>query len=235
MITALRALVLAVVGLALMSGCGSDGEGSSTDRQSPAVMTSSATSETASASEQSGQDPVTITNYDADFTVHPSGDLSVVETLSLDVPVEGRHGIFRTFGASMAVESFTATLDGDPTPVDFTAANGETEFRIGNPQRTLEVGGHVVRMEYEVSDVVTRDVRGGERFDWLLIPDQWSMGILGSDLRIALPSKAAKARCTIDDAQPCEVRRIDNRTLEIMTDKLADHAEVRLQAFMPGP
>jgi len=235
MITALRALVLAVVGLALTSGCGSDGEGPSTDPQSPSAMTSSATSETASVSEQSGQDPVTITNYDADFTVHPSGDLSVVETLSLDVPVDDRHGIFRTFDASMPVESFTATLDGGPTPVDYTAANGETGFKIGNPQQTLEVGEHVVRMEYEVSHVLTRDDTGGERFDWLLIPDQWSMGILASDLRIALPSEVAEARCTIDHAQPCEVSRIDIRTLEITTDKLADHTEVRLQAFMPGP
>ncbi len=96
------------------------------------------------------------------------------------------------------------------------------------------MGEHAVRMEYEVADVVTRGVAGGERFDWLLIPDQWSMDILASDLRVALPSEATEARCTIDDAQPCEVSGIDTRTLAITTDKLADHTEVRLQAFMSG-
>ncbi len=133
MVTAVRMLVLAVVGLALMSGCGSDGEGPSTEAQSRSVMTSSATTGAASSSEQAGEDPVTITLYDADFTVHPSGDLSVVETLTLDVPVDDRHGIYRTFEADIAVESFTATLDGSPTPVTYTAANGERKFRIGTP------------------------------------------------------------------------------------------------------
>jgi hypothetical protein len=235
MITAGRMLVLAVVGLTLVSGCGSDGGGASTGPQSRSVTTSSAATGTTSSSEQPGADPVTVTHYDADFTVHPSGDLSVVETLALDVPVDDRHGIYRTFDSDIAVESFTATLDGSPTPVTDTTAHDERKFRIGDPQQTLDVGEHAVRMEYEVADVVARDGKGGERFDWLLIPDQWSMEILASDLRVALPSAAAEARCTIDDAQPCEVSGIGTRTLAIVTGKLADHTEVRLQAFMPGP
>ena len=232
MIKAARALVLVVVGLTLMSGCGGDGAGASTGAESRTMMTSSASAGAASSSQQSNEDPVAITVYDGDFTVHPSGDLSVVETLTLDVPVEGRHGIFRTFEAAMPVESFTASLDGSPTTVTHASANGGRTFRIGDPRRTLDVGEHTVRMEYEVADAVRRDATGGARFDWLLIPGQWSMDILASDLRVALPSQATKARCTIDDAQSCDVDGTGTRTLTIATDELADHTEVRLRANM---
>ena len=39
----------------------------------------------------------TITNYDADFTVDDDGDLHATETLTVDFPGFGKHGIFRFF------------------------------------------------------------------------------------------------------------------------------------------
>ena len=37
----------------------------------------------------------TITNYVADFDVAENGDIDVVETITVDFPVYGKHGIFR--------------------------------------------------------------------------------------------------------------------------------------------
>ncbi len=223
MISAARVLVLTAFGLVLLSGCGSEGSDAAVDTPSTPAAT------TGSSEDPPDEDPVSITLYDADFTVAASGDLSVVETLTLDVPVDDRHGIFRTFDLEVPVEGFTATLDGNPTPVDDSAENGETVFKVGDPERTLAVGEHSVRLEYVVPDVLTHGSAGTTQLDWLLVPAGWTMGILAADLSVDLPADAAEAHCTIGDAGPCDVDGIGTGTLVVTTGELAVHTPVRLQ------
>ncbi len=219
---AVRFFVLPVFGLVLLSGCGSDSDGGAPAADSPSTpaATSPAAPESTSSSETPGEDPISITLYDADFTVDASGDLAVVETLTLDVTVDDRRGIFRTFAGDVQVEGFTATLDGGPTPIGDDVENGQRTFQIGDPDRTLDIGEHSVRMEYSVADVLTSDGAGARLFDWVLVPDGWTMDILASELSVNLPVDATTATCAIGDEQPCDVSGVGTKTLVVETGEL---------------
>jgi hypothetical protein len=225
MTAAVRLIVLAILGTLLVSGCGEDDDGANTAADSPSAA------ESTSSTDLSVDDPVDVTLYDADFIVTASGDLAAVETLTLDVPVDDRHGIFRTFDQEVAVEGFTATLDGSPTPIEDSDEDGERVFRIGDPDRTLAVGEHSVRIEYGIRDVIT-GAEGARQLDWLLIPRGWELDILAADLSVELPSNATEVGCTIGDSQPCDVSGVGTRTLVVETRDLAPHTAVRLQVLM---
>lgn len=210
----LRFLVSLVTGLTLLMAC-SDDEDPASDAP-PAV------------------EPITVTLYDADFSISAAGDLRVVETLTLDVPTDDRHGIHRTFEAT-AVEGFDATLDESETPVAVSVEDGTRRFAIGDPDQTLSVGEHVVRMEYGVADVLTRD-RGARvrQFDWPLVPGEWEMDIEAADLTVQLPNAASQAECVIGADDPCDVSGVGTTTLVITTDTLEDHTPVWILALLTG-
>jgi predicted membrane protein DUF2207 len=234
MILVVRPLVIFVFGLVLVSGCGSDDDGNTAaDSPSSSVATSPAAPESTGTADANGDgDPIDITLYDADFTVNASGDLAVVEALSLDVLADDRHGIYRTFDLDVPVEGFTATLDGSPTPISDVVENGQTSYQIGDPDRTLEIGEHSIRIEYAVADVLTSDGAGDPQFDWSLIPEGWATDILAAELSVDLPAAATTATCTIGDAQPCTVSGVGTRTLVIETGELGARTPVRLLAVM---
>ena len=226
MTAAVRLIVLVILGTVLVSGCGTDDDdGGNTAADSPSGA------ESTSSTDLPADDPVDITLYDADFTVSASGDLAAVETLTLDVPVDDRHGIFRSFDQEVAVEDFTATLDGSPTSIDDSDEDGERVFRIGDPDRTLAVGEHSVRIEYAVRDVITGGA-GASQFDWLLIPRGWDLDIRAAELSVDLPTNATEVECTIGDAQPCDVSGVGTKTLVVSTSDLPTHTAVRLQVLM---
>lgn len=58
----------------------------------------------------------TITSYVADFDLDSDGDLKVVETLTVDFPVYGKHGIFR-FWDRVDVNDDNARRDPDDISV----------------------------------------------------------------------------------------------------------------------
>lgn len=208
----LATLVLGL-GLALLSGCSDDEDPSRT--------------------ESPEGDPITVTLYDADFSVSVAGDLSVVETLTIDVPVDDRHGISRTFDGETEVDDFTATLDGEGTPVAVSSEDGASVFKIGDPDQTLSVGEHVVQLEYGVADVLTRE-GGARRFDWLLVSDDWELDIAATDLTVRLPSAASQAECTVGEEDPCDVSGVGTTTLLATTGALEEGTPVRLEALLPG-
>ena len=222
MTSAVRMLVVSVLGLVLLSGCGSDDDGGDTVADSPSTPAASSPTapESTDSTEAPGEDPISITLYDADFTVDASGDLAVVETLTLDVPVDDRHGIFRTFAGDIQVEDFTATLDGGETPMSDDVEDGKRVFKIGDPNRTLGIGQHTVRMEYSVADVLTSDGAGAQLFDWVLVPDGWTMDIRASELSVNLPVDATTATCAIGDGQSCDVSGVGTKTLVVETGEL---------------
>ena len=70
-----------------------------------------------------------ITNYVADFNVAKNGDLDVTETLTVDFPVYGKHGIFRFWDlvddnaphARRTPEDITVTRDGQSEPFELSS------------------------------------------------------------------------------------------------------------------
>lgn len=236
MIPVVRPLVIFVLGLVLLSGCGSDENAGDTAADSPSspVATSPFAPASGLTDANAKEDPIDITLYDADFTVDASGDLAVVETLSLDVLADDRHGIYRTFDLDTPVEGFTATLDGSPTPISDVVENGQTTYKIGDPDRTLELGEHSIHIEYAVPHVLTSDDAGDRQFDWSLIPEGWETEILASELSVNLPAAATTATCAIDNGQACQVDGIGTQTLVVETGELGARTPVRLLAVMSG-
>jgi hypothetical protein len=235
MAAALRPLATLVVGLALLAGCGED-EPSSKTADDPTTSRAPTTStEPPTGTVSPAEDPVSVTLYDADFTVSDAGDLTVVETLTLDVPVDDRHGIFRTFEAVAEVEDFTATLDGGETPIAVSVEDGFRKFKIGDPDQTLSVGEHVVRMEYGVSDVLTVGGSGVRSFDWHLVPGDWSLRIGAAELTVQLPVPATDVECTVGRSDPCDLSGAGTSTLVVTVDALGDRTPVRLRAGVPLP
>ena len=76
-------------------------------------------------------DPVTITDYKADFTLAKDGRLGAVESITADFP-GGRHGIFRFWDLKDPSNSHTRlepkdiaiSLDGEPVPFEKMWENG---------------------------------------------------------------------------------------------------------------
>ena len=232
--SASRAVLSVVTALLLVSGCDDDSGIDASGGSSPSVTSETGQGPTSS-TESPAEDPVSITSYDAHFTVDAAGDLAVVEALTIDVPVDDRHGIFRTFGPDVRVEDFTATIDGGATPVEDTTENGTRTFRIGDPGRFLEVGDHVVRTSYGVPEVLTGDVAGGQQLDWQLIPGDWQLDISAAELTVVLPAPVVQADCTIGGSQSCDVSRMGSTELRISTGELEDHTPVRLRVAMSEP
>lgn len=235
MAPALRALAALVVGVVLLAGCGEDEPSPRTADDPTTSRAPTSSTELPTSTETPAEDPVSVTLYDADFTVSPAGDLTVVETLTLDVPVDDRHGIYRDF-EDHAIEDFEATLDGADTPVSDSIENGMRRFRIGDPDRTLSVGEHVVRMEYGVAGVLTPDAgSGGQRFDWQLIPSGWGLDIDVAELTVELPAAATDVVCTVGRTGPCDLSGTGTTTLVVSAADLDDHTPVLLQAAVPLP
>ena len=246
MLVAARLLGTATLGLVLLAGCADDGSDGA-DRPADSTPTSTSTSASASASPTTepaataptasmGQpsedvDPVSIAQYDADFAVTAAGDLTAAEKLTIEVSTDDRHGIYRAFDDDVAVEDFTATLDGSTTPVLDTRGDGQRLFRIGDPDRTLDVGEHTVGLGYHVGDVLTAGDERGARFDWMLVPDGWALNISAAHLTADLPAVATDAGCTVGEVE-CDVSGIGTTHLEIVTGELAPHTAVRLQVSM---
>jgi hypothetical protein len=153
-----------------------------------------------------------------------------VETLTLDVPVDDRHGIYRSFDDGDDVEGFTATLDGGETPIADTVEDDVRQFKIGDPDQTLSVGEHVVRMEYDVADVLTESDAAAPSFSWYLIPSGWSFDIGTAELTVELPVAATDVVCTVGAADPCDLAGAGTRTLVVTASELDEHTPVLLQA-----
>jgi hypothetical protein len=79
-----------------------------------------------------------ITNYVADFNVAKNGDMDVTETITVNFPVYGKHGIFRFWDivddndshARRIPEDISVTRDGQSEPVELS---WEDHHRSGSP------------------------------------------------------------------------------------------------------
>ncbi|MBF4769711.1 DUF2207 domain-containing protein [Nocardioides agariphilus] len=178
----------------------------------------------------------TIRNYDADFTVDADGDLHAVETLTVDFPGYGKHGIFRFFdeadqsqtNARRVPHDFSVTLDGSPEPYEVLDDNNGriTNLKIGSADVLIDAGLHTYVITYSIDGVLEKGTTGQRtQFYWNLIPGGWLQAIDNAHLTVHLPTEASGVQCARGSGQTggCTAEGDGTDTLTVdATDLLAN-------------
>lgn len=196
-------------------------------------------------------DPVsedtTITDYAADFTVADDGDLSVVETITVDFPVYGKHGIFRFWDkidqnnphARLEPEDVSVTRDGQDEPFELSDDDHGRFLvaKIGSADITLPLGEHVYVIRYTIDGVLAenqRSVTGSDlrtMFYWQLVPRGWQQTIDQATLTVHLPEPAQdEVRCAVgtDSDSGCTVQGGGTTDLTVQTGQLGSRTPVTI-------
>ncbi|MCW2753330.1 MAG: rane protein precursor [Marmoricola sp.] len=186
-----------------------------------------------SASAWAAADPMTITAYDADYTVSATGDLRVAETLTVNFSMP-RHGIFRTFDPfTPGPEAVTVTRDGKPEQfsAEPLADGSANEIRIGDPNVTI-TGTHVYRIGYRLRSAVDPG-----HFFWSVIPAEWDAMIDRAHIVVHLPYRASALLCTIGapGVRPCHATGADTPTVRLTTGPLEPRTGVTITTVAAGP
>lgn len=188
-------------------------------------------------------EPTTITSYVADFDLDADGDLSVVETLTVNFPSGDRRGIFRFFDrvdpsapeARREVEDVEVTMDGGDVEFDMQSQeNGRvTVAKIGSADVFLDPGNHVYEISYRIDGVIQPGTQGTtSQFYWNLIPSGWQQTITSSRLTVDLPTEAAELQCVVGlgDGNPCDIEGEGTDTLVVSTGEIARNTPVTVRA-----
>lgn len=200
-----------------------------------------------SAGEETSEE-TTITRYVADFRVDAEGSMVVTETLTVNFPFSGKHGIFRFWDVSdpnapqlrREPESIAVTMDGEPETFEqLTEDNGRYHVaKIGSAYRTVTPGDHVYTITYTIDDVLIEGTGDHEsRFYWNLIPGGWKQDILESDLRVSLPAPAEDVRCAVGAGESggCTAKGEGTTTLRVRTGPLDANTPVTVQTGLDLP
>ncbi len=207
-------------------------------------------------------DPVTITDYKADFRVEADGRLIAVETLTASFP-PARHGIFRFWEVTPPWDSHTrlipknikVTLDGQPEDVALLWERGRKYrvAKIGSADRFVGMGEHVYQISYTVDGALAPTSAGAAQgesgswasdshrsvFYWDVIAGGWQMQIDQSEVRITLPVKSDKVQCTygFDSRGVCKVTGGGTDGIRVTTGLLGPRTPVtvRIAQDIPTP
>jgi hypothetical protein len=189
----------------------------------------------------------TITNYVADFDIDSDGDLDVTETITVDFPGYGKHGIFRFWDivddnaphARRTPEDISVTRDGNAEPFELSWEDHHRQrvAKIGSASTTLDVGEHTYVLKYHIDGVLDDNdekVTGEDvdtMFYWQLIPRGWQQNIEQSTLTVHLPEPAqAEVRCAIGNNSDtgCTAEGGGTTDLTITTGPIADRTPVTI-------
>lgn len=150
----------------------------------------------------------TITDFHADYVVHPDGSLGVIERIVVDFDGLERHGIYRTIpvvykrqvstDAPMSAGRVRFSLDvravtdgsGSPLPYEVSGFQNK-EIRIGDPDRT--VSG---RQTYVIDYALSGGLGFFEEFDelyWQVTGTHWPVPIAHASATVILPPESAVA------------------------------------------
>ena len=188
-----------------------------------------------------------ITNYVADFDIAKNGDMDVTETITVDFPVYGKHGIFRFWDivddnaphARRIPEDISITRDGSPEPVEYSWQDHHRQrvARIGDPNSTLDLGEHTYVIKYRIDGVLDEnnqkvtDSDDDTMFYWQLIPRGWQQTIEKSTLTVHLPVAAqSDVRCAIgnNSSTGCTAEGGGTQDLTVTTGPIADRTPVTI-------
>jgi len=190
----------------------------------------------------------TITRYDADFRVASNGDLAVHETLTVDFPSPGKHGIFRFFDTHDASATrtlrtprdITVTMDGHAEPFSISdQSHGRyVVARIGDPDVTVGLAQHTYVIGYRVDGVLEPGTEGtATQLYWNLIPGGWAQSIEAVHLVVHLPAATTLSRCVVGDGSigPCSPRGTGTKTLTIKGNGIPPRTPLTLKAALDMP
>lgn len=188
-----------------------------------------------------------ISQYVADFDVAADGSMAVTETLTVDFPFSGKHGIFRFFDVAdenaptlrRIPEDVSVSLDGRPE--DFEILEEEHGryhvVKIGSAVRTIDPGQHVYVISYTIDDVLIDGEGDGSRFYWNLVPGGWRQAITRADLSVQLPAEAGDVRCAVGagSADGCTTKGDGTTTLRVTAGPLEPNTPVTLSTQLAVP
>jgi hypothetical protein len=185
----------------------------------------------------------TIRTYDADFTVNREGDLHAVETLTVDFPYSGKHGIFRFFDEADPSDSHArrvphdieVTRDGSPEPFEvLDERNGRfTNVKIGSADVLIDPGQHTYVIDYTIDGVLEPGTTGHPtQLYWNLIPGGWLQSIDQAHLTVNLPVAAAGVQCArgAGATAGCAVQGDGTKQLTVDVSSLPSHTPVTVKA-----
>ena len=167
-------------------------------------------------------DPVTISNFRADFYVDAAGNMDATETITGEFP-GGRHGIFRYWDVAnpnsprvrQQPNVISVRMDGEPMQYQMLWESGD-RFRvakIGDPDSTLDYGTHVFEIRYTIPGVIDPGDTGAHKqfasstggtgqsapsvFYWNVIAPSWNNQIDRADVTVTLPAPVTGAQCSV--------------------------------------
>jgi hypothetical protein len=190
----------------------------------------------------------TIRTYVADFTVDDEGDLHATETLTVDFPGYGKHGIFRFFdeadqsatNARREPYDISVTRDGSPEPFELLNENNGriTNVRIGSADVTIPVGEHTYVIDYKIDGVLEEGTTGQPtQFYWNLIPGGWLQEIETANLTVHLPVPASGVQCARGAGQAggCTAEGDGTETVTVDVEALSPNTPVTVKIGLDMP
>lgn len=189
-----------------------------------------------------------ITSYVADFAVDEDGRMEVTETLTVNFPYSGKHGIFRFWDVAdpnadhlrRVPHDIEVTRDGREEPWE-QLEEGRGRYvvaRIGSASVFIPPGEHVYEISYVVDDVLIDGTDGHDsRFYWDLIPGGWAQDIQQARLTVHLPAAAEDVRCAVGAGETtgCTPKGEGTETLVVRAEGLSRNTPVTLQAGLDVP
>ena len=191
--------------------------------------------------DSSASEPTTITNYQGDFTVSATGQLTAIETITVDFPQgAGRHGIFRFFDTwagtghrpPMVPHDIAVAQDGRPatTEISWDHRHQFRTVKIGDADRYVTPGEHVYRISYRLDDVLTKGTGGlPTQLTYDVIPAGWRQPIEHAELSVHLPAPA-KTALLRSKATDVQIAGENTPTLLITTGALQPNTGVALRS-----
>ena len=188
-------------------------------------------------------DPVSISDYNANFTLDTEGNLLATETITAEFPSSPpRRGIFRYFDTQiradpnvrLSIEDVQVVMDGAPAPVTLSWESDRYYVaRVGEEDVYLTPGPHVYEITYRVpgatfdpqvgaGDFVTTtgtappDAQSA--FYWSVIAPGWLMRIDNATVTVNLPESASQVECSAGTATgvgPCTVEGTGSSTVTL--------------------
>jgi hypothetical protein len=190
----------------------------------------------------------TIRTYVADFTVDDDGDLHATETLTVDFPGYGKHGIFRFFdeadqsatNARREPYDISVTRDGSPEPFALLNENNGriTNVRIGSADVTIPPGEHTYVIDYTIDGVLEKGTTGQPtQFYWNLIPGGWLQEIEKANLTVHLPVPASGVQCARGAGQAggCTAEGDGTETVTVDVEALSPNTPVTVKIGLDMP
>jgi hypothetical protein len=190
----------------------------------------------------------TIRTYLADFTIDDDGDLHAVETLTVDFPAYGKHGIFRFFdeadpsatNARRVPQDISVTRDGSPEPFEILDENQGriTNVRIGSADVTIDPGEHTYVIDYTIDGVLEEGTTGQPtQLYWNLIPGGWLQAIDTANLTVNLPVPASGVLCArgVGQSGGCSAEGDGTQTLTVNVEALSPNTPVTVKVGLDMP